>query len=173
MNGRQDRFDGRDEGAAGPGSILVWASGAVAVILLIMAFVYISGGSGRIAKAYTAVAAPADQALTAEVASYTHSRRHDLAAAKADLGNEVRTESAFDVQIANFTFPNAAVAAGAALQQADQNRVELLTLQARSASFRQLRSFDARVQAANAAVAAQVGAIRQDLGLPAVGAQQY
>ena len=43
--------------------------------MLILALAYIHGGSARIATAYIAMAAPADQAFTAEVAGYTHSQR--------------------------------------------------------------------------------------------------
>jgi hypothetical protein len=145
----------------------------VAVVLLILAFAYIHGGSARTATSYTAMAAPADQALTAEVAGYTRNQRDNLAAAESDLRREVKTESAFDDQVGDFTFPNAAVAAGEALVQADAKRVKLLTLQAKSASLSQLQSFDARDRAADAAVAAQVRVIRQDLGLPPVSAQLY
>jgi hypothetical protein len=116
---------------------------------------------------------PADQALTAELVGYTHNQRHDLDAAESDLRREVKTESAFDDQIEDFTFPNAANAIGEALLEADQKRVKLLTLQAGSASLRQLQSFDSGDQAADAAVAAQVRVIRQDLGLSPVTAQHY
>jgi hypothetical protein len=180
MNGRFDEqtfdeqdFDEQDEETARPRLVLVSVSCVVAVILLILAFAYIHGGSARAATAYTAMAAPADQALTTEVAGYTHNQRNDLAAAESDLKREVKTESAFDDQAGDFTFPNAADAAGDALLQADQKRVKLLTLQAKSASLPQLQSFDARDQAADAAVAAQVKVIRQDMGLPPVTAQLY
>ncbi|HUK67237.1 MAG TPA: hypothetical protein VLW50_00525 [Streptosporangiaceae bacterium] len=176
MNGRfdsQDEFDGQDERRTGAGFVLVSVSCVVAVILLILAIAYLHGGSARIATAYTAMAAPADQALTAEVAAYTHNQRHALAAAKSDLMKEVKTENAFDDQAGDFTFPNAADAAGDALLKADAKRVKLLTLQAGSTSLQQLQSFDASDQAADAAVAAQVRVIRQDLGLPPVSAQLY
>ena len=84
----------------------------------------------------------------------------------------MKTENVFDDQAGDFTFPNAADAAGDALLQADAKRVKLLTLQAKSASLGQLRSFDVRDQAA-AAAAAQVRVIRQDLGLPPVSEQLY
>lgn len=171
MNGRHDKFDQQDESA--PGSGLVWVSAAVAVMLLIAAFVYALGGSARSASAYTAIAGPADQALLSEVAGYTRDQRHDLAAATSDLKREVTTASAFDVQIGGFTFPNRASDAGVALLLADQKRVKVLGLQAQSTSLRQLRSFGPSVQAADAAVAAQVRIIRQDMGLPAVGTPQY
>jgi len=167
------RPDGQDEGASGPSLALPAVSCAVTAVLLILVFAYVHGGPARIAKAYTAVAAPADRALTAEVAGYAHNQRNDLAAAESDLRRQVKTESAFDDQLGDFSFPHAAGAAGDALLQADQKRVKLLTLQVRSASFRELRSFDVRDRAADAAVAAQVRVIRQDLGLAPVSAQLY
>jgi hypothetical protein len=73
------------------------------------------------------MAAPADQALTAEVTPYTHNQRPDLATAGPDLRKEAKTENEFDAQIGTFTFPNPAVAAGKALLQADAKRIKLLT----------------------------------------------
>jgi hypothetical protein len=66
----------------GPGFVALAALSVVAVIALIVAgLLYYSGSSARIASQYTAVAAPASQALTAEVNGYTRHQRHDLAAA--------------------------------------------------------------------------------------------
>lgn len=74
------------------------------IALIVAGLLYYSGSSARIANAYTAVAAPADQALTAEVNGYTHNQRHHLAAARSDLGREAKTEAAFDGQLALVTF---------------------------------------------------------------------
>jgi len=46
-------------------------------------------------------------------------------------------------------------------------------LQMQAKTLREMRSFDARVQSADAAVEAQVRIIRQDLGLPATGQKLY
>jgi hypothetical protein len=87
---------------------VVLALSLVAAVFLILAVVYYAGSSARIASDYTAVAAPANQALTAEVAGYTHNQRHDLTAAKSDLTREVKTEASFDKQLAAISFPPAA-----------------------------------------------------------------
>ena len=90
----------------GPAFVALAVLAVVAVIVLIVAgLLYYSGSSARIASQYAALAAPANQALTAEVAGYTHNRRHDLAAAESDLRREAKTEVSFDTQLALVTFP--------------------------------------------------------------------
>ena len=154
----------------GPGFAALAALSVVAVIALIVAgLLYYSGSSARIANAYTAVAAPADQAFTAEVDGYTHNQRHDLAAAKSDLRREAKTEAAFDNQLALVTFPGAAGTAADVLIQADKKRIKLISLQAQSTSLRELRSFGSADQTTTAAVEVQVGRIRQALGLSPSG----
>ena len=146
----------------------------VVVIALIAAgLLYYSGSSARIANDYTAVAAPASQALTAEVTAYSRNQRHDLAAAKSDLRREAKTEASFDNQLAGLTFPGAASNASAALIQADTKRIKLIGLQAQSTSLRQLRSFSSADQTTTAAVEAQVGRLRQALGMPPSSAGGY
>jgi hypothetical protein len=158
----------------GPAFVALAALSPVIVIALIVAGLrYYSGSSARIASQYTTVAAPANQALTAEVNSYTHNRRHDLAAAKSDLTREAKTESSFDTQLALITFPGAAGTAAGVLIQADEKRIKLIGLQAQSSSLRQLRSFGSADQATTAAVEVQVGRIRQALGLPSAGGGAY
>jgi 1-aminocyclopropane-1-carboxylate deaminase/D-cysteine desulfhydrase-like pyridoxal-dependent ACC family enzyme len=151
----------------GPAFVALAALAPVAVITLIVAgLLYYSGSSARIANTNTAVAAPASQALTAEVGGYTHNRRHHLAAAKSDLRREAKTVAAFDNQLALVTFPGAAGTAAGVLIQADMKRIKLIGLQAQSTSLRQLRSFGSADQATTAAAEIQVGRIRQALGLP-------
>ena len=151
----------------GPAFAALAVLSVVAVIVLIVAGVlYYSGSSARIASQYAAVAAPANQALTAEVAGYTHNRRHDLAAAESDLRREAETEVSFDTQLARITFPGVAGTAAGVLIQADEKRIKLIGLQAQSSSLRQLRSFGSADQTTAAAVEVQVGRIRQALGLP-------
>ena len=78
----------------GPAFAALAALAPVVVIVLIVAgLLYYSGSSARIANTYTAVAAPANQALAAEVNGYTHNRRHDLAAAESDLKREAKRRS--------------------------------------------------------------------------------
>ena len=158
----------------GPAFAALAALSVVAVIALIVAgLLYLSGSSARIANTYAAVAAPADQALTAEAAGYTHNQRHDLAAAKSDLKKEAKTEASFDTQLALVTFPGAAGTAADVLIQADEKRIKLIGLQAQSTSLRQLRSFGSADQTTTAAVEAQVGRLRQALGLPPASAGGY
>jgi len=151
----------------GPRFVALAVLSAVAVIALIVAgLLYYSGSSARIAGDYTAVAAPANQALTPELDGYTRNQRGDLAAAKSDLKKEAKTEASFDDQLAEITFPGAADTAADALIRADKKRIKLIALQAGSTSLGELRSFDSGDQADTAAVEVQVGRIRQALGLP-------
>jgi hypothetical protein len=160
--------------AASTGFVLVAVlSVAAVIVLLILAVVYYSGSSARIASDYTAVAAPANQALTTEVNGYTRNQHHDLAAAESDLRREVKTEVSFDQQLAGISFPSPAGARAAVLIKADQKRAKLIGLQARSTSLRELRSLDSSVQAASADVEAQVRLIRQDLSLPTSSGQLF
>ncbi len=136
------------------------------VLLLILGLVYYSGSSTRIANNYTSLASPANQALAAEIDGYTKNQGHNLTAAKSDLMSEAQTEASFDNQLSQVGFPSAAETAETNLIQADQARAKLIKLQAQASSFTQIQSLSSRVQAANAAVQAQVKLIRQDLGLP-------
>jgi hypothetical protein len=158
----------------GPAAVALAVVCPVVVIVLIAAgLLCYSGSSARIASQYTAAAAPASQALAAEVNSYTQHRRHDLAAAESDLRREAKTEASFDSQLAGVTFPGAAGTAADALIQADKKRIKLISVQAQSASLRQLRSFGSTDQATTAAVEVQVGRIRQVLGLPPASGGGY
>ena len=164
---------GRDR-SIGSGMIMVLVLSVTATIVLIVAgLIYYSGSSARIASDYTAVAAPANLALTGEVNGYTHHQRDDLAAARSDLRREAKTEASFDTKLAALTFPGAASSAADVLIQADQKRVKLIGLQAQSTSLRELRSFNGADQSATAAVEVQVGRIRQALGLPPVSTGSY
>jgi hypothetical protein len=159
---------------AEPAFVALAVLAPVAVIALIVAgLLYYSGAPARISSQYTDVAAPADQALTAEANGYTHNRRHHLAAARSDLRKEAKTEASFDNQLALITFPGAAGTAADVLLQADKKRIKLISLQAQSTSLRQLRSFNSADQATTAAVEVQVGRIRQALGLPPASGGSY
>jgi len=147
------------------------------------------------ASQYKTIATPATQQLNAEMAAYTVNERRNLAAAEADLSSEVATEQAFDNSLAAMTFtpqnratadaliqnatsngnpvPSAAslftpqaTAIADALIQADQARATLLAEQARSSSLRQLRSFNHRVQVANAAVQTEMKLLLQAVDSP-------
>lgn len=151
----------------GPGFAPVLVLSAVSTAaLLILALVYYSGSPARIASDYTSIAFPANHALAAELAGYTHNRRHDLAAARSDLMREVTTVASFDDQLAGVSFPSAAATPAGALTRADQKLATLIRLQVRAPSLKKMRSFDRRAEAAAAAVKAQVARIRRGLGLP-------
>lgn len=158
--------DGRAR-SVGPGFAVVLVLSLVATaLLLVFALVYYAGSPARIASDYTAVASPANRALTAEVSGYTHNRRRDLAAARSDLMREVKTVGSFDDQLGEVSFPSAAATAAGTLTQADQKLAKLIGLQARAPSLRKMRSFDRRAEAAATVVKTQVGLIRRALGLP-------
>jgi hypothetical protein len=168
-----DAGHGRARSAGSGFAALAALSVVIVIVLVVAGLVYYSGSSARITGDYTAVAAPADQALTPEVTGYTRDQRADLAAARSDLTKEARTEASFDDQLAEVTFPGTAGTAADALIRADKKRIKLISLQAQSTSLRQLRSFGSADQATTAAVETQVGRIRQDLGLAPASAGQF
>jgi hypothetical protein len=154
-------------GSIGPGFALVLVLSVVSTAaLLILALVYYSGSQTRIASDYTSLAFPANQALTAELAAYTHNRHHHLAAARSDLMGEMKAVASFDDQLEEVSFPSAAATPASALTQADQKLARLIGLQVQAPSLRKMRSFDHRADAAAAAVKTQVARIRRGLGLP-------
>jgi len=155
------------------GFLLIAVPSVVAACLLILAIPYYAGASARIASLYANVAGPANQALTPEIDGYTHHQHHKLAAAKLDLSKEAKTEATFDNQLGQITFPRAADPHADLLIAADKKRIKLISLQMEARTLRKLRSFDARVQAADVAVEVQVRIIRQDLGLPAASGPLY
>lgn len=157
-----------------PGFTMVLVLSVTAtLVLLILALVYYSGSSARIVSDYTTVASPADQALTAELGAYARDQVHNLPAARADLTNEAKTEVSFDNLLGDVAFPGAAATASAALVTADQAREKLIKLQAQAPTFRALRSFDTRVQAADAVVEVEVKLVREALGLPPASGQLF
>jgi hypothetical protein len=118
------------------------------------------------AAAYLAAAEPANRRLDAEVQSYTSHEHRNLAAAEAPLRAEAVTERWFDQRLVKIPFPPPAAATARALVRANERRAELAVRQARSPSLAALQSFTRRHQSADAAVEAQVKAIRRTLGLP-------
>jgi hypothetical protein len=155
------------------GFILIAMGSAVAAVVLILAVPYYAGSSGRIASLYSNLADPADRLLAADLQAYAVNRRQNLAAAKQDLSNEVKTDTAFDNQLSQITFPPAADPHADTLTALDAKRIKLIKLQLQATSLRKLQAFDSRVEAASAAVDAQVRIMRQDLGLPPVSGGLY
>jgi hypothetical protein len=160
------------------GSVMLMASSSLAALLVIAGLIYATGTGERheaalaaagcepglspsglqcttaqmLASQYMAVMTPASQQLDADIAAYTASERRHLAAAKAALTAEVTSENAFDTGLAGIEFPPAIAPIAMTLLRADQALAKLTAEQARSWSLTQLRSFNHRVQGANAAV---------------------
>jgi hypothetical protein len=155
------------------GFLLIAMGSLVAALLLILAVPYYAGSSARIASLYTNVAGPADRILAADFQAYGVNRLRNLAAAKSDLSNEVKADTAFDDQLGTVTFPAAPDPHADQLTAADAKRIKLIKLQLQVKSLRKLRALDSQVQAASAAVNAQVKIMRADLGLPAVSGGLY
>jgi hypothetical protein len=149
------------------GFLLIAVPSVVAAVLLVLAIPYYAGASARIASLYTNLAVPADRALTADIDGYSLNQDHNLASARLYLLKQVQAEASFDDQLGDITFPPAPDPHADLLIAADQKRIKLIRLQMQARTLRKLRSFNARDQAANAVVEAQVRIIRQDLGLPA------
>jgi hypothetical protein len=118
------------------------------------------------AAEYLAAAEPANRRLDAEVQSYAHHEHRNLAAAEAALRAEAVTERWFDQRLLKIPFVPPAAATARTLVQANERRAELAVRQAGSPSLTELQSFTRRHQSADAAVEAQVKAIRLTLGLP-------
>jgi len=155
------------------GFLLIAMGSAVAALLLILAVPYYAGSSARIASLYTNVAGPADRILAADLKAYGVNRLRNLAAAKSDLSNEVKAETSFDSQLGDITFPPAPDPHADQLTALDAKRIALIKLQLKAPSLRKLRALDSQVQAASAAVDAQVKIMRADLGLPSVTGGLY
>ena len=118
------------------------------------------------AARYLAIASAADHSLEVANDRYKRDERDSLAAAESDLRAEVATESLFDKQLAQIPFLPSIASIARALIINNQRRGALTARQARSASLAQLRSFDQRHRATDAAVEVQVRLIRKALHLP-------
>jgi len=174
------------------GKVILVVSSSLAAVLVIAGLIYAMGTGQRhlaalaaagcepglspsglqcttaqmLTSQYMAIMAPASQQLNADVAAYTASERHHLAAAKAALTAEVAAEQALDTSLAGIQFPPAIAPIAKALVRADQARARLTAEQARSSSLTQLRSFSHRVQVASAAVQTEMKLILTALDSP-------
>lgn len=117
------------------------------------------------AARYLAIATAANHRLEIANDGYKKDELGNLAAAKADLRSEVATETSFDERLAQIPFPHNVASIARALILANEQRGALTARQARSTSLAQLRSFDARHAATDAAVEVQVRLIRKALHL--------
>jgi len=175
-----------DEETSGVGIALLVAGSLLAGVLIILALMYAANFDGwrnipkappdaastadarlaALGRSYLAIANPANQQLNNEVNAFTASERNNLAAAQSSLKAEVTTAGAFDRKLAAIKFPAAIEAIARDVVRANQARGRVIARQARARTLAQLQSFDARHQAADAAVEAQVKRIRQALHLP-------
>ena len=183
---RDDFAADDDEGTSGVGIAILVGSSLVAAVLVLLAVLYAAGFEGwrnpppappsasagadaaltALGRSYLAIADPSNLKLNTEVDAFTTAERGDLAAARADLRAEVATASQFDRQLAAIKFPAATAAIARALIQANQARGRVIARQARARTLAQLRSFNTRHAAADAAVEVQVKRIREALHLP-------
>lgn len=174
------------------GKVILMAISSLSALLVIAGLIYATGTTERSASAaaaagcepgltseghlcitqpmlaseYMAIATPATQQQKVDVAAYTASEGNNLAAAETALTAEVASDHAFDANLASIEFPSAITPIAAALIRANQARASLVTEQARSTSLNRLRSFNRRVQTANAAVQTQMNLILKAVGAP-------
>lgn len=141
---------------------------------------------------YEGIVNPAIKQLTADTAAYRANEQHHVVAAEAALTAEVATEQALDNSLAAMAFtpqnraralslittaastvPSAAITftpqmtvIADALVQANQALAKLTAQQARSATLTQLRSFNARAEAAGAAVQTEMKLLGEAVDAP-------
>ena len=120
----------------------------------------------RIAAGYMTIARPANRRLETDLEGIEHRDRNDLAAATADLRDAAATERMFDRQLLAMRLPPATEAVARQLVTANEARARLTDQAATSASLRQLRQYERRLDAANRPVEDAVRVIRSQLGLP-------
>jgi hypothetical protein len=119
-----------------------------------------------LARAYLAIAEPANHRLDVEVDAYDDAAHHDLAAAASALRAQAATERQFDRELARIGFPPRVAATARALIRVNEIRARLATREANAASIPQLLTFTGAHTVADAQVEAQVRIIRSQLGLP-------
>lgn len=150
---------------------------------------------------YQGIVIPVGKQLNADMVAYRANERRNLAAAEAALTSEVTTEQALDnslvavaytpqnyanaINLITIAFDTGASTPSAAILLTPQTTVmadalirvnqalaKLTAEQAKSTTLTQLRSFNDRVDAANATVLADVNAIHKALEVPPTAAQE-
>jgi hypothetical protein len=114
-------------------------------------------------------AAPASSGRRSR-SSCSASRRRSLTVAEAALTAEAAAERALGRSLAAFPFPPAIAPAARGLIEANQARATLTAEQGRSSSLARLRSFNHRVQVAEAAVQAEMRLVSMAVDAPLPGA---
>jgi hypothetical protein len=150
---------------------------------------------------FQGIVTPVGKQLAADMVAYRANEKRHLAAAEATLTSEVATEQALDsglaaaeyssqhyanaINLITISFdsggntPSAAIlltpqttVMAEALIRANQSLMKLTAEQAKSTSLTQLRSFNAKVTAANAVVVNDINAIRKALAVPPTASQE-
>jgi hypothetical protein len=150
---------------------------------------------------FQGIVTPAGKQVNADMVAYRVNEGRHLAAAEAALTSEVATEQALDNSLAAVAYtpqnyanainlitlaadagtntPSAAIlltpqttVMADALTRANQALAKLTAEQAKSTTLTQLRSFNDRVDAANATVLADINAIHKVLEVPPTAAQE-
>jgi len=181
---------GREQTRAG--AIMLAVISALSAVLVIAGLFYATGTAGRdqaalaaagcepglsseaqpcitqpmLASEYLAILTPATGQVNVDDGAYAADEARDLRAAEAALTAEVSADQAFDASLGGIRFPPAITPLAQALIRADQARARLLAEQARSSSLAQLRSFDQRVQASDAAVQADMRRLLRAIDAP-------
>jgi hypothetical protein len=181
---------GQDQTTAG--AVILAVSSALAAVLVIAGLIYATSTGQRheaalaaagcepglspsglqcttqqmLTSQYLAILTPASQQVNADMAAYTASEGHDLEAAEAALAAEAASRKAFGASLAGIEFPPAIAPVASTLVQADLALAKLIAGQARSSTLTQLRSFNHRVLAADAAVQTDMRLILKALHSP-------
>jgi hypothetical protein len=189
MNATAETDAGRQEEI---GKIILMVTSSLAALLVIAGLIYAAGTGGRsqaaIAAAgcypgtgsetspcltepmlhseYMGITTPATQQMTLDEDAYTASEGDNLAAARTALTSEVTSIDAFDTGLSGMEFPADMTSIANAVVSASRARVTLLTEQAQSVSLTQLRSYNHRVQQANAAVETELSLLLKAVDAP-------
>ncbi len=187
-----EAYAGGGEEQARAGGIILVAVSVLAAVLVLLGLIYAAGTGARhkvalaaagcepnlspsglqcttyqmLTSQYMTTVTPVTQQLNTDMAEYTATERHNLAAAETALKGEVTSEHSFDASLATFPFPPVVAPIATALVQANRARANLIAEQARSSSLTQLRSFNHRVEVASAAAQTEMNLVRKALGTP-------
>jgi hypothetical protein len=180
------------------GGVILIAISFLAAVLVIAGLAYAAGTGGRHKAAlaaaqcepnlspsglpcttvpaltgqYLAITTPATQQLSIDAAAYTASQKRHLTAAESALTAAMAAEHALSARLASFPFPPAVAPAAKVLIHASQALATLFSQQARSSSLTQLSSLNPRVDAASAAVQADIRLVRHALATPPTANQE-
>jgi hypothetical protein len=174
------------------GKVILVVTSSLAALLVIAGLIYATGTGARhqagltaagcepglspsglqcttaqmLTSQYMAILTPASQQVNTDMAAYVSDEKRHLDAAEAALTAEATSERAFDTNLAGVQLPPSIAPVAQTLIQNDQALANLVAEQARSRSLTQLRSFNHRVQLANAAVQKEMKLLLKDIEAP-------